>query len=493
MSIERKFPLKALSVPTRPKQALGKRQLYGTSSARPKTAVQAKPSTAAPPVYRPQAVPKVLQTKKPAAHQPVNQTNRTPVAPPVYRPQPTPKVLQSKMKSGQGLAVGESPRRPVAPPVYRPEHKKVLQPMSTPTTGMRKPPATPAANRHLQTPALLQPKKAQNQTPPNAGRKSVAPAVNLPGKVRGVLQPHMGGAKGVIQRGGDYGTFTQPTPPRTVDTTLTDEEMRRWALRDMRDALRDMAEYQSQQLYPDTSPLLNRANKLADLAFNYGTLFGLDEYEELALKAYGDANKGVKEFGYEDTHVKTRNPHYMFDDPMWGVYQNGWNALTSALKKLPSLGNLGLDIPTFRIEREDSKLVQFLQGTSGPLYICHGMTKDKKGGQPHFMSASIIPSSHSNVQNSYKRGLVKVMCKSARYINAFSVQGIVDGGEVLIPPGVVTLYKGTPEKQVWMGETVDVYVLTQVTGYLNPHIPIIDDFTLEDRKQWAKDRGLYNT
>ena len=41
--------------------------------------------------------------------------SKRPVAPPVYRPQPTPKVLQTKTA-------------PVAPPVYRPEVKKIAQP-----------------------------------------------------------------------------------------------------------------------------------------------------------------------------------------------------------------------------------------------------------------------------------------------------------------------------------------------------------------------------
>ena len=62
---------------------------------------QVKPPTA-PPVYRPQPVPKVLQTKMKVAvanHQPVNQSGGArpvPAAPPVYRPQPVPKVLQAK-------------------------------------------------------------------------------------------------------------------------------------------------------------------------------------------------------------------------------------------------------------------------------------------------------------------------------------------------------------------------------------------------------------
>ena len=52
---------------------------------------------AAPPVYRPQPAPKVLQTKSALLPRPpAVQPRRAPVAPPVYRPQPGPVVLQRK-------------------------------------------------------------------------------------------------------------------------------------------------------------------------------------------------------------------------------------------------------------------------------------------------------------------------------------------------------------------------------------------------------------
>ena len=53
----------------------------------------------APPVYRPQPVPKVLQTKKAhTAQSGAVQKRVTPAAPPAYRPQPVPKVLQQKKR-----------------------------------------------------------------------------------------------------------------------------------------------------------------------------------------------------------------------------------------------------------------------------------------------------------------------------------------------------------------------------------------------------------
>ena len=65
---------------------------------------QMKPGPTAPPVYRPQPTPRVLQTKK--APNVVRTNNpqidqRRPVAPPVYRPQPVPRVLQPKMAHTQ--------------------------------------------------------------------------------------------------------------------------------------------------------------------------------------------------------------------------------------------------------------------------------------------------------------------------------------------------------------------------------------------------------
>lgn len=51
-----------------------------------KTQQGTKTGPAAPPVYRPQPVPKVLQTKL-ATTQPAREARKTPPAPPVYRPQ----------------------------------------------------------------------------------------------------------------------------------------------------------------------------------------------------------------------------------------------------------------------------------------------------------------------------------------------------------------------------------------------------------------------
>lgn len=71
----------------------------------------------APPVYRPQQVPKVLQTKSsfPSPH--AGQARRQPIAPPVYRPEQK-RISQPKMASA-----AQAHTAPKAPPVYRPQPK----------------------------------------------------------------------------------------------------------------------------------------------------------------------------------------------------------------------------------------------------------------------------------------------------------------------------------------------------------------------------------
>jgi hypothetical protein len=73
------------------------------------------------------------KTQKPRAKIPntnskqAAQMKKLPAAPPVYRPQPVPKVLQTKSATGQTESPSQ-PRSPVAPPVYRPQQKKIAQP-----------------------------------------------------------------------------------------------------------------------------------------------------------------------------------------------------------------------------------------------------------------------------------------------------------------------------------------------------------------------------
>lgn len=72
-----------------------------------------------PPVYRPQPLPKVLQTKKAIGQNPqAHLVPGPPVAPPVYRPQARPLIAQPKIARNSQIR-----KHPVAPPVYRPPAK----------------------------------------------------------------------------------------------------------------------------------------------------------------------------------------------------------------------------------------------------------------------------------------------------------------------------------------------------------------------------------
>src|SRR4051794_8800391 len=72
-----------------------------------------------------QRVSDVLQSKT------NNQSKRGPIAPPAFRPQPTPRVLQTKTVSRQPQHPEQVRRQPVAPPVYRPETKQTVQPKTS--------------------------------------------------------------------------------------------------------------------------------------------------------------------------------------------------------------------------------------------------------------------------------------------------------------------------------------------------------------------------
>ena len=159
--------------PTRP---------HGPAALQPKAATpQAKKGPSAPPVYRPQPVPKVLQKKSATPPRPPAAGARapTPAPPPVYRPQPVPKVLQRK------AAAVRPPAGPVAPAAYSPNSKKVVQPKASAAAQARNPPQAPPAGRPVQ----------RTPQPPGA---PAAPQPARPGAAR--LTPRTPPQSGLIQR-----------------------------------------------------------------------------------------------------------------------------------------------------------------------------------------------------------------------------------------------------------------------------------------------------
>ncbi len=115
----------------------------------PKKPALQKRQPVAPPVFRPQPVPKVLQKKAAPGRQPTKPQSRvTPAAPPVYRPQVARPAVQAKMAPVQ-MRLSKTKSAPAAPQVYRPQPvPKVLQKKSVrtrPLTSNATKPASPKA------------------------------------------------------------------------------------------------------------------------------------------------------------------------------------------------------------------------------------------------------------------------------------------------------------------------------------------------------------
>lgn len=167
---------------------------------------QARTSAAARPPHAAQFKPpaRPSSTARPTGHAPV-QPKRPPSAPPVYRPQPVPKVLQKKTPPGRPVEnaqtsaprPAQTPPRPAAPPVYRPEPKSVAQPKAVAgaharpaqTTLQMKPGAASAATRppsetRAATPPVRpQPQASAPQPRTPAPSATPRPAPSIPSRV----------------------------------------------------------------------------------------------------------------------------------------------------------------------------------------------------------------------------------------------------------------------------------------------------------------------
>ena len=129
---------------------------------------QVRKPPVAPPVYRPQSVPTVLQGKS-ATAQTSLQPKSASIAPPVYRPQPTPKVLQTKAAPIQSRQAGQPPRQPVAAALNRAPEKRTAQPKTAANPSAKVPPvyrpSSPLVQR--QTKAPIQPANTTQGTARN--------------------------------------------------------------------------------------------------------------------------------------------------------------------------------------------------------------------------------------------------------------------------------------------------------------------------------------
>jgi hypothetical protein len=170
--------------------------------------------------------------------------------------------------------------------------------------------------------------------------------------------------------------------------------------------------------------------------------YQLDKYEALAIDAYSNASKGDKVF-----HDQGRNPHYMgAETGNWGIdFANGWDALSSALRKLPCLRDLGLLLTTYRAPRAQKSIydlveMEKLRELKVDATIQHGI-EIMGMGQRHFLSTAVTYNSHWDRADEVG-GLIAITGYSGVYINPFGVNGWVDGAEILYPPRILTVFEG---------------------------------------------------
>lgn len=166
--------------------------------------------------------------------------------------------------------------------------------------------------------------------------------------------------------------------------------------------------------------------------------YGLDSFEHCAIQAYTSPNKSDKELSSKP------NPYFMGQAPMWGMYEDGWTALGSALKKLPTLGDLGLTLTTYRATRTkkpgETMEAEALKKLAPESHVQLGI-KIMDMGQYHYTSTAITYNPHWG-RALEVGGVMAITGCSGVYINPFGIQTYVDGGEILYPPGVLTTYEG---------------------------------------------------
>lgn len=161
----------------------------------------------APPAYRPQPVPKVLQRKAASTQRPPNPTKSAPSAPPVYSPHPQPKVLQRTKAVTEPQPNPQVQRRPVAPPVYRPhpapavlQRKAAGTPRTQADVPNQKGVVRPCIERGVTAAPVIQAKGVAR--PPQTQPPSSSPRPNSPPRAQGrTPTPRVNNFRGgVVQR-----------------------------------------------------------------------------------------------------------------------------------------------------------------------------------------------------------------------------------------------------------------------------------------------------
>lgn len=204
--------------------------------------------------------------------------------------------------------------------------------------------------------------------------------------------------------------------------------------------------------------------------------YGLDEYEHKSIKAYSLPDKD-KIFVHG-----VWNKYYMgYSKGNWDKYGDGWKAMASAMKKLPSLGKLRLNVTTYRASRnnEESNNLEKLQ-TGSP--IVHG--KHILGQQQqHYTSTALTYNVHNEPGRVKKaKGLMAIHASSGVLINPFGKQGFLDGAEILFPPHMVTTLKAKKNNAFSTPRfSAPVYHLVETTSPVE-RSEVVDDFKFKKLK-----------
>lgn len=204
--------------------------------------------------------------------------------------------------------------------------------------------------------------------------------------------------------------------------------------------------------------------------------YGLNKIEHNSIIAYSFPNK-------DKIFVNGAwNQYYMgYSKGNWGNYGDGWTALASAMKKLPNLGQLGLNITSYRASRNSEESDQLNKLKPGAT-VKHGKNILAQG-QQHYTSAALTYNVHNTPQRVGKaKGLMAIHGGSGVLINPFGGQGFLDGAEILFPPNMYTqLVKKKDNAFTTPKFKAPVYHLQEIAAHTaGQHV--VDDFKFKKLK-----------
>jgi len=180
---------------------------------------------------------------------------------------------------------------------------------------------------------------------------------------------------------------------------------------------------------------------------------GLRKNEIEAVWAYTQANKEVEDLSGQV------NPAFMMT--AFGSFTNGWQALTSALSKLPSFGRLGMTVSTFRTVRNRDEIERLKALPIGSRLVL-GCTP-MKGGQRHVTSSAITMSKWTLPATVLQSGgVLSYFGVSGVFINWLGQYGLgMDGGETLYSPGTIMQLSAKVQRDGYDGK-VPIFLLEEI-------------------------------